>query len=70
MKEHLVVSLVAYVLTLSFKGFIYTKFDSKFPWYSLEMIFKGAHNFMVTAVGHSVKWPRGDQIYCDYLKLG
>ena len=28
-----------------------------FPWYGLLMSFKGPYNFMVTALGRSVKWP-------------
>ena len=46
-----------YVFTLHLKFCDRTEFNFKNPWYSLCMSLKGPHNFMVTALGHSVKWP-------------
>ena len=51
-------SLGVYVfITLHLKARDHTKFNSEFSCYSLWMSFKSAQNFMVAALGHSVKWP-------------
>ena len=49
-KQHSVESLVAYVFTLHLKACDHLKFNLKFPWYGLQMSFKGPHNVMVTAL--------------------
>ena len=56
MKQNSVESLVTFVFTQHLKAHDHTKFNVNSPWYSLWMSFKGPHNFMVTALGHSVKW--------------
>jgi hypothetical protein len=57
LKKHSVESPVTYVFTMHLRTHDHTKFTFNFPLYSLQMNFKGTHNFMVMALGHSVKWP-------------
>ena len=56
-KLHLFKCSVLYVFTLHLKACDHTKFNFSFLLYDLGTIFKGLHNFMVTALGHSRKWP-------------
>ena len=44
-------------LQYTWKSHDHANFNFKSPWYALWMSFKGPHNFMVTALDHSVKWP-------------
>jgi hypothetical protein len=57
---------VSIFITLHLKARDHTKFNSKFSCYDLWMSFKSFHNFMVAALGHSVKWP---QVLNKYRKL-
>ena len=52
LKSHSVESPNAYVFTLHLKA----RISFNFQWFGLQMSFNGAQNFMVTALGHSVKW--------------
>ena len=54
MKEQSVESLVAFAFTLHLKAGDHTNSTLILYWYGLEMSFKGPHNFMVTALGHSL----------------
>ena len=56
LKYDLIESLVVYVFLLHLKARDHRKFNFIFPWYGLLMSFKGRHNFMSMALGHSVKW--------------
>ena len=57
MKQHFVKSLVTYVFRLHLKVHDHTNLNIIFPWYGLQMSFEGPHNFIVTALDHSVRWP-------------
>lgn len=45
--------------TLHLKACEHTKSNFKLPWYGLDRVSKGPHNFMVKALGHSVMWSWG-----------
>jgi hypothetical protein len=57
MKYHLVESLVVYIFSEHTVAHDHMKLSSNILWYGLQMSFNGPHNFMVTALGHTVKWP-------------
>ena len=40
---------------MTLKACDHTEYDLNFLWWGLQMSFKGPHNVMVTAIGHSVK---------------
>ena len=41
-----------YVFTRHLKARGHAKFNINFPWFGIQMNFKGPHNFMVTALCH------------------
>ena len=41
-----------------------TKFNVNVLCYGLQTSFKGPHNFMVTTLGLSVKWPSYSVLWC------
>ena len=51
------VEWLKYVFTLHLKARDHTRFNFNFLRYDHRMSFKSPHNFLVTALGHSVKWP-------------